>query len=198
MPWNRVNDKDVDQFESYIYSLYYKVAEGKLSMADFSNQLTEYMVQNNISQDKFLKMQTKLMERYGIDTTGFEEQLKSLGLNNISTDPKDYEKVRDELLVKEDVIKQNNICINSFIKATAKEIDINEDIINLLNTSNKIGLTITKDKIMIPRKSVVAIIGISENKSTYKQKSCLECSNYNTCKYKKGDDNYGCKGIHKK
>ena len=90
---NRVNDKDVDQFESYIYSLYYKVAEGKLSMADFSNQLTEYMVQNNISQDKFLKMQTKLMERYGIDTTGFEEQLKSLGLNNISTDPKDYEKV---------------------------------------------------------------------------------------------------------
>ena len=71
-------------------------------------------------------------------------------------------------------------------------------IINLLNTSNKIGLTITKDKIMIPRKSVVAIIGISENKSTYKQKSCLECSNYNTCKYKKGDDNYGCKGIHKK
>ena len=25
---NRVNDKDVDQFESYIYSLYYKVAEG--------------------------------------------------------------------------------------------------------------------------------------------------------------------------
>ena len=77
-------------------------------------------------------------------------------------------------------------------------IDINEDIINLLNTSNKIGLTITKDKIMIPRKSVVAIIGISENKSTYKQKSCLECSNYNTCKYKKGDDKYGCKGIHKK
>ena len=62
-------------------------------MADFSNQFNWSMVQNNISQDKFLKMQTKLMERYGIDTTGFEEQLKSLGLNNISTDPKDYEKL---------------------------------------------------------------------------------------------------------
>ena len=74
---NRVNDKDVDQFESYIYSLYYKVAEGKLSMADFSNQLTEYMVQNNISQDKFLKMQTKLMERYGVRRTlGFQEKYK--------------------------------------------------------------------------------------------------------------------------
>ena len=91
---NRVNDKDVDQFESYIYSLYYKVAEGKLSMAEFSSQLTEYMMKNNISQDKFLKMQTKLMERYGIDTTGFEEQLKRLGLDNISTNPQDYEKYR--------------------------------------------------------------------------------------------------------
>ena len=77
-------------------------------------------------------------------------------------------------------------------------IHINEDIINLLNTSKKIGLTITKDKIMIPRKSVIAIIGITENKKTYKQKSCLECSNYNTCKYKKEGDNYGCKRIHKK
>ena len=77
-------------------------------------------------------------------------------------------------------------------------IQINEDIINLLNTSKKIGLTITQDKIMIPRKSVIAIIGISENKSTYNKKSCKECSNYNRCKYKKGDDSYGCKGIHKK
>ena len=32
---NRVNDKDVDQFESYIYSLYYKVAEGKLLYGGF-------------------------------------------------------------------------------------------------------------------------------------------------------------------
>ena len=77
-------------------------------------------------------------------------------------------------------------------------ININEDIINLLNTSKKIGLTITKDKIMIPRKSVIAIIGISENKATYKQKSCSECLKYNTCKYKKGDDNCGCKRIYKK
>ena len=39
---------------------------------------------------------------------------------------RDYEKTRDELLVKQDVVKQNNLCMNSFIKATAKEIDINE------------------------------------------------------------------------
>lgn len=76
-------------------------------------------------------------------------------------------------------------------------IHINEGIINLLDTQKKIGLTITQDKIMIPRKSVIALIGISEYKKVYKQKSCSECSNYNNCKYKKGDDNCALKGIHK-
>lgn len=65
-------------------------------------------------------------------------------------------------------------------------IDINKDIINLLNTQITIGLTITKDRIMIPRKSVIAIIGVSENKVICHKKSCIECSNHNTCKYKKG------------
>ena len=146
---NRVNDKDVDQFESYIYSLYYKVAEGKLSMAEFSSQLTEYMMKNNISQDKFLKMQTKLMERYGIDTTGFEEQLKRLGLDNISTDPQDYEKYRrtvgfqekykDRLKVKgatEYSIKndKNNLTIlldqNNVILKSSEKIDLSDNELN--------------------------------------------------------------------
>ena len=75
-------------------------------------------------------------------------------------------------------------------------INVNEDIINLLGASNKIGLTMTKDKIMIPRKSVIAIIGISEIESIYNKKTCLECSNYNNCKYKKGDESYGCKKVY--
>jgi hypothetical protein len=91
---NRVNDKDIDQFESYIYTLYYKMAEGKLSMAEFTREMIGYMEKNNISQDKFLKMQTKLMERYGLDTKGFEEQLKTLGLSQIPDMQMDYEKTR--------------------------------------------------------------------------------------------------------
>ena len=71
-------------------------------------------------------------------------------------------------------------------------IDFNEIFINLLSTSRKIGLTITEDKIMVPRKSVVAIIGISEIKNKYNKKSCLDCLNYNRCKYKKGDNNHEC------
>ncbi|WP_296645649.1 vitamin B12 dependent-methionine synthase activation domain-containing protein [Romboutsia sp. 13368] len=75
-------------------------------------------------------------------------------------------------------------------------ININEDIINLLKAQTKIGLTITKDKIMIPRKSVIAIVGISEIENIDNKKSCLECSNYNNCKYKKGDEIYGCKKVY--
>ena len=36
---NKVKDKDVDKFEEYIYSMYYKMAEGKLNMADFSKNI---------------------------------------------------------------------------------------------------------------------------------------------------------------
>ena len=94
---NRVNDKDVDQFESYIYSLYYKVIEGKMSMAEFSREITAYMNNHNISEEKFLKIQTKLMERYGLDPSGFEAQLKNLGLGNLGSFTMDYEKARKNM-----------------------------------------------------------------------------------------------------
>jgi len=77
-------------------------------------------------------------------------------------------------------------------------IEVNKEIINLLNSQKEIGLTITESGIMIPRKSVVAIIGITPNIVNKVNKSCLNCSNQMTCKYKKGDEKYGCKGIHKR
>lgn len=54
---NKVKDKDVDKFEEYIYSMYYKMAEGKLNMADFSKNIMSYMEENNISQDKLMNIQ---------------------------------------------------------------------------------------------------------------------------------------------
>lgn len=94
-------DKDIDKIEAYMYSLYYKMTEGKLNMADFTKEMTKYMEENNISQDKFLKMQTKLMERYGLDTGAFEKQLKSLGINNIQVGPNSYEKARKAMSFQE-------------------------------------------------------------------------------------------------
>lgn len=77
-------------------------------------------------------------------------------------------------------------------------IDANIEIINILNSSKEIGLTITENKIMIPRKSVIAIIGISNSNVEVESRSCLNCKNYNSCKYKKGDEACGNKRLYKR
>ena len=78
---NKAKDKDVDKFEEYIYSMYYKMAEGKMNMADFSRNIMNYMEENNISQDKLINIQKKFLERYGFDSSMIEEQLKMSGLD---------------------------------------------------------------------------------------------------------------------
>ena len=103
---NKAKDKDVDKLEDYMYSLYYQMAEGKITMADFTNNIYKYMEENNISQDKFINIQKKLMERYGFDSSLLEEQLKSAGIDfsDIS-----YDKVRKNMSFQE---KYNNKIIN--------------------------------------------------------------------------------------
>ncbi|MCC0633133.1 vitamin B12 dependent-methionine synthase activation domain-containing protein [Clostridioides sp. ZZV15-6388] len=78
-------------------------------------------------------------------------------------------------------------------------IEKNIDILNVLNAQKQIGLTITSNGIMIPRKSVVAIIGISNLKidKSKKEKSCENCKNYRNCTYRKGANSCGNKTISK-
>lgn len=64
-------------------------------------------------------------------------------------------------------------------------IEKNVDIINILNSQKEIGLTVTYSGIMIPRKSVVALIGVSKKGIKREKKSCDNCSNKHNCKYKK-------------
>lgn len=64
-------------------------------------------------------------------------------------------------------------------------IEKNIDINNLLNSQKEIGLTVTNIGIMIPRKSVVALIGISQKVTSNTKKSCGYCSNRHNCAYKK-------------
>ncbi|MEG2458087.1 MAG: vitamin B12 dependent-methionine synthase activation domain-containing protein [Bacilli bacterium] len=69
-------------------------------------------------------------------------------------------------------------------------IEKNIDILNILNGQKEIGLTITSSGIMIPRKSVIAIIGITDKK-VYNKKLCINCKNKSTCKFKKGVNDCG-------
>lgn len=72
---NKVRDKDVDELESYIYSLYFQVAEGKMTLADVNLEIRKYMEEHSISDAKFMEIQKKLVERYGYDPNDLEKQL---------------------------------------------------------------------------------------------------------------------------
>lgn len=58
-----------------------------------------------------------------------------------------------------------------------------KDFIRFLNAEKRIGLTLTPEYLMIPRKSVTAIIGISNTPLENKRKSCRLCNMYGRCKF---------------
>ena len=78
---NKVKETDIDKFENYMYNLYFSVADGSMTMAQFTSKIYDYMRENNISNEKFMNMQKKLLERYGVDAAEIERQLKSMGIN---------------------------------------------------------------------------------------------------------------------
>ncbi|PKK39517.1 hypothetical protein ABB02_01231 [Clostridiaceae bacterium JG1575] len=71
----RVRDKEVDQLEEYVYSLYYEVAQGKMTLAQMNREILAYNKEHDISQEKFMELQKKLVERYGYDPDELEKQL---------------------------------------------------------------------------------------------------------------------------
>lgn len=102
---NKVRDKDVDKFESYIYDLYYSVATGSMTMADFTKKVTAYMNDNNISQEKFFNIQKEMLKRYGFDLGDIEEQMKNFGMNigmpNMTPSEDNYETFRKNISFQE-------------------------------------------------------------------------------------------------
>ena len=55
-----------------------------------------------------------------------------------------------------------------------------------LNTQKRIGLTVAASNIMIPRKSVSAIMGISHERQQLRKRGCEVCSMFINCPYRKG------------
>ena len=86
---NKVRDKDLDDFESYIFDLYGQMGSGKMDMAGLNRAVLEYMEKENLSYEKFMEIQTKLMSRYGFNIEDFTPD--KIG------DPKAYESYRKEM-----------------------------------------------------------------------------------------------------
>ena len=160
---NKAKDKDIDKFEDYIYSMYYKLAEGKMNMADFSKNIMSYMEENNISQDKLINIQKKFLERYGIDSSGLGEQFKIPGLdmNNLGTMKKTIsfqEKYKSRISTKsmsQYFIKneKNNLKIllenEDVILISEKNIDLNDNELNEFLCSYKKVIDDKKIKITL-------------------------------------------------
>ncbi|MEF9992238.1 MAG: DUF3867 domain-containing protein [Romboutsia sp.] len=142
---NKVKDSDVDKFEQYIYNLYFSVMDGSMTMAEFSRKILEYMQDNNISQEKFMNIQKKFMERYGMDSEEVEKQLKSFGidpaiagfgnidLSNLSNENMDSIKKSAGFYEKYGHKIQPKSCITTYVK----------------NDVNDITIVIDQEKVMI-------------------------------------------------
>ncbi len=60
-----------------------------------------------------------------------------------------------------------------------------------LNTQRLIGLTVSGSGILLPRKSVTAIIGISSHPQSKRQSGCATCNLAATCPFRKAGQNCG-------
>ncbi|MBU3129211.1 vitamin B12 dependent-methionine synthase activation domain-containing protein [Clostridium tagluense] len=63
-------------------------------------------------------------------------------------------------------------------------IDNQSNILNILEAYKKIGLSVTENNIMLPRKSVTALIGLGENATLYPKNKCKSCKN-GDCDFRK-------------
>lgn len=70
-------------------------------------------------------------------------------------------------------------------------IDIQSKIISVLDAQKNIGLTVTEDNILIPRKSVSAIIGFQDKSIKAQYPGCKKCNNFIGCEYRKGGNHCG-------
>ena len=192
---NKVKDSDVDKFENYMYDLYFSVADGSMTMSQFTSKIYEYMIENNISQEKFLKMQNKLMERYGVDPTELDQQIRNLGINpnNISMDDLNkftsINKTQSPINTVNKTIN-NDIDKNSdFYKKYNKDLESQELITTFLkNEVNDIKIIIDKERVTLISETSINLVDAKLNELLLSYKSihnaklkiiiCENCKEY--------------------
>ncbi len=64
-------------------------------------------------------------------------------------------------------------------------VEMQKEFALLLDTPRKIGLTVTEADILLPRKSVTAVIGISDTEIPKIKRNCDSCSLKETCSFKR-------------
>ena len=65
-----------------------------------------------------------------------------------------------------------------------------DDLCRVLDVSRRIGVTLTEGGLMLPQKTVTAILGVSSEPPGERRRGCGTCGLYETCSYRK--DGYTC------
>ena len=60
-----------------------------------------------------------------------------------------------------------------------------QEFCRVLDTQRRMGLTVSQRDLLIPRKSVTAVLGISDTPRTRRSRGCEHCSLFRTCAYRK-------------
>lgn len=192
---NKVKDSDVDKFENYMYDLYFSVANGRMTMAQFTSKIYEYMRENNISQEKFMKMQNKLMERYGVDPVELDQQIKNLGLNPNKLSFDDLSKLNSTNNTQSTINKVNEKIYNDidknsdFYKKYNSDLENKELIITFLKDEvNDIKIIIEKEKVILISEGSINLVDAQLNELLLSYKSmhnnklkviiCENCKEY--------------------
>jgi len=69
-------------------------------------------------------------------------------------------------------------------------LEASRDILQVLSAEKRIGLSLTSSDMLVPTKSITALIGISSKKEN-RQKSCGNCNLVKTCMYRRRGDRCG-------
>lgn len=64
-------------------------------------------------------------------------------------------------------------------------LELQRRLIEVLQAQKRIGVTVTDSLILIPRKSVTAVMGISENEIPKGKRGCSSCNMRDTCQFRK-------------
>ena len=64
-------------------------------------------------------------------------------------------------------------------------LDIQSDFLKSINAEKLIGLTVSSHNLLMPRKSVTAVIGIIDKKYEQHKKGCEVCKNYENCSFRR-------------
>lgn len=64
-------------------------------------------------------------------------------------------------------------------------IEVQKEFVSILDAQRKIGLTVSSSGLMIPRKSVTAVVGISKVRHSRRFSGCENCRMFLECEYRK-------------